>query len=93
MGIQAIKPTLIKPERIPTPQCSIVVDDPSHWKGWRSQRYERLRPQFDPKLCQHESSFKIDGKYYCRAHAGQITLKMWCDGLLVSSATEDPSHG
>lgn len=83
MGIQAIKPQVIKSERVVTPQCCVKVDDPTHNKTWRSQRYSKLRPDFDPAYCQRESSFMIDGKTYCRPHAGQITLNMWCEGELV----------
>lgn len=83
MTITPLKPVFVKPERIATPQCCIVVDAPPHSKDWRLQRYAKMRPHFAPELCQHESSFQIDGKHYCKAHAGQIVMKKWIDGELV----------
>lgn len=85
MTIKAIKPIIIKPERVVTPQCCVKVDDPSHNKSWRAQHYTKIRPEFDSAYCQRESSFIIDGKNYCRPHAGQVTLEMFCDGRLIEA--------
>lgn len=78
-----LKPITIKPARIETPQCCVPVDPPTHAEHWRRERYKKLRPHFDPDHCQRESSFQIDGKFYCRIHAGQLSLERWLKGELV----------
>lgn len=83
--MKAIKPIRIRPVHVSTPQCCVTPDEPTRLKKWRQQRYLKLRPHFDPMLCQHESAFEIDGKNYCRAHAGQIALNKWLNGELTEA--------
>ena len=78
-----LKVRIIKPERIVTPQCSVIVPPPSHSEIWRRERYKKLRPNFDPDKCQLESSYEIKGKCYCTRHASIIALEMWITGELV----------
>lgn len=85
--IGTVKPQVIKPARVVTPQCCVEVDPPTHAQMWRRDRYKKLRPQFDPDRCQHESTVEIDGKHYCTAHAGRIALDRWLKGDLVEAAT------
>jgi len=76
-----ISPLRIKaPKPVATPQCSAPVDPPSHAPAWRRERYMRLRPSYDPDCCQRDSSVVIDGKTYCRLHAGGIALDRWLRG-------------
>lgn len=80
MTIQQLKP--IKPLPVRTPQCSQVVEEAYRMQRWRQERYMQLRPDYDPLLCQQQSSFTIDGQCYCRQHAGQKALAMWVEGRL-----------
>ncbi len=76
-----ISPLRIKaPKPVATPQCSAPVDPPSHAPEWRKERYKRLRPSYNPDCCQRDSSIVIDGKTYCRLHAGGIALDRWLRG-------------
>jgi hypothetical protein len=77
-----LKPPRIKPERVPTVQCCVVPEDTARLSEWRQKRYKKFRPEFDPMLCQRESVVIIEGKPYCRPHAGQLALKYWLDGKL-----------
>lgn len=81
--ISQIKPKIIKPDPIITPQCSAAVDPPTKASMWRRDRYKKLRPTFDPDRCQRESSIEINGKPYCRIHAGGLALDKWLSGKLV----------
>lgn len=89
MTIRQLKPIVIKPESVQTPQCCVRVEEPVGSRGWRKERYMRLRPGLDPDLCQHSSVFEIDGYFYCRMHAGQKTLEMWREGRLVLADRQD----
>lgn len=84
--IDEIKAKVIRPEPLHTPQCSAPVEPPTHATMWRRDRYIRLRPHMDPDRCQRESTIEIDGKPYCRLHAGGIALDRWLGGKL-SEAT------
>lgn len=84
--IGEIKPKVIKPEPLHTPQCTMPVDPPTHATMWRRDRYKRLRPSFDPDRCQRESTIEIDGKPYCRLHAGGLALERWLRGELLEPA-------
>lgn len=83
--ITQIKPKVIKYEPLHTPQCSADVDPPTHANMWRRDRYKKLRPTFDPDKCQRESTIEIDGKPYCRLHAGGLALDKWLNGKLVEN--------
>ncbi|MER9176202.1 hypothetical protein NKH72_21740 [Mesorhizobium sp. M0955] len=83
MTVSVLKPKIIKPERVVTPQCCAEVEPPTHATMWRRDRYKKLRPQFDPDRCQRESTLDIEGKPYCRIHAGQLALDRWLSGELV----------
>lgn len=91
MKAEILKPQYVRPEPVRTPQCEVEVQGPS-WLGnteWRKQRYSKLRPQFDPKKCQHESVFKLDGKHFCKSHAGIYALEKWMKGELVAKEVID----
>lgn len=82
--IARLKPLRVKPARIIAPQCSAEPEfDTPRNKEWRQERYKKLRPTYDPKLCQRESTVEIDGKPYCSSHGGSIALKKWLRGDLV----------
>jgi hypothetical protein len=81
--ISAVKPVITKPARVVTPQCCVDIDDTIRLQQWRQDRYKRLRPKFDPLLCQHESTVEIDGKHYCTGHGGKVALCKWLKGELV----------
>jgi hypothetical protein len=85
MPIGEIKIKVIRPEPVHTPQCCMKVDPPTHANMWRRDRYKTLRPTFDPDLCQRESTVRIDGKPYCRIHAGGIALDRWIKGKLIEA--------
>lgn len=82
MSVTVLKPRVVKPEPVSTPQCCVKVKPPTHAPMWRRNRYESLRPSFDASLCQRESVVEIDGKHYCRIHAGQRALEKWVNGEL-----------
>ncbi|MBA8881661.1 hypothetical protein [Phyllobacterium myrsinacearum] len=82
MSLTVLKPVVIKPAPVQTPQCCIEVPAPGHNQTWRN-RYRNKRPHLDPDLCQHASTVKIDGKHYCTPHAGQLALKKWLAGELI----------
>jgi hypothetical protein len=63
---------------LPGPQCSEIVAPPTHNLEYRSQK---LRGNTD--CCQRSSAVEIDGRHYCRLHAGKIALARWVDGRLV----------
>lgn len=83
MAIARLKPFVVKPEPVKTPQCSVVVPANSHFDEWRKGRYQQLRPHMKPEQCQRESVVQIDGKHYCRIHAGKLALDLWLSGKLV----------
>ncbi|WP_316397326.1 hypothetical protein [Bradyrhizobium sp. 33ap4] len=81
--IGEIKAKIIKPARVVTPQCCAPVEPPTKATMWRRDRYLKLRPSFNPDACQRESTVEIDGKPYCRLHAGGLALDKWLKGELV----------
>lgn len=83
MTIREIKPKIIKPEPIITPQCSATVDPPTHNKAWRGNRYGAMRPEFDASKCQRQSTVMIMDKPYCRVHGALVALDLWLRGELV----------
>lgn len=85
--IKTLKPMLIKPAPVTTPQCCVPVAPPTRATMWRRERYKTLRPSFDPDRCQRESVVSVNGKHYCRIHAGVIALELWLSGDLI----ENPS--
>lgn len=80
-----LKPKIIKPARVVTPQCCIEIDPPLHAPEWRKNRYSKLRPSYDPTLCQHPSVLEYQGKHYCGRHAGVLALDLWVSGKLVEA--------
>lgn len=84
--IETLKPVVIKPARIVTPQCSAVIPADSRFEQWRKGRYSRLRPHMNAECCQRESIVQIDGKPYCRLHAGGMALEKWLSGELVTKS-------
>lgn len=88
MTIKRLKELRSQPERTVTPQCCVKIEETEYLKRekWRQNRYMKLRPHFDPELCQRESTVNIDGKYYCHPHAGQLALKWWLEGKLKQKA-------
>lgn len=83
MTIKPLKAISIKPERTVTPQCTAVIPADTRFEQWRKERYRQLRPAMDPDRCQRESVVELDGKPYCRLHAGGIALQLWINGALV----------
>ncbi len=71
MRIKELKP------RIPTipalPQCSAKIDDPIKRRGWRQQYYEK-RTDIDSTRCVRNSTIELNGRPYCRLHAGSIAI-------------------
>ena len=61
--------------RCESPLTSILTP---HMAEWREQRYGKRS-----KLCRRISAYEIDGKQYCRMHAGEIALDMWSRGELA----------
>lgn len=80
--MKRLKPTIIRPKQQATPQCCVEVEPPTKATMWRRERYVRLRPDYNPDLCQKPSTIEIDGKCYCMAHAGKIALEKWIVGDL-----------
>lgn len=89
--ISTLKPIVVKPERVVTPQCSAVIPADTRFEEWRKGRYQRLRPHLDHTRCQRESVVQIEGKPYCRLHAGGLALDRWLKGDLVlkNNQTQD----
>jgi len=59
-----------------TPQCCVMVNDSSYSQYALARRHERLaQHNFEPGRCTRPSSYEIDGKSYCTAHAGKVALK------------------
>lgn len=85
MTISKLKPVIIKPERIATPQCCATADANPREAGWRQLHYSKRRPHFDSAKCQRESFVEIDGQPYCRVHASKIALEMWLTGKLIKN--------
>ena len=58
-----------------TPQCCVEVKETEYQErmNWRRLHYGR-NPRKDPMLCQRKATFQIDGKPYCRGHAGEVCL-------------------
>lgn len=70
--------------KVPMPplveQCQASPDVTStRLTEWRQQRYREMHPGFDPMKCQRHATIKIDGKNYCRPHAGQLALQILLD--------------
>lgn len=95
MPIERVKPIITKLPPVQTPQCCVVAEETKSQRdsGWRKRRYTELRPNFDPLRCQRESVVVIDGKYYCRPHAGMLALKWWLEGKLVQKVEEQTHQG
>ncbi len=70
--IKVLKPLVPKPDA--TPQCCVKVDPPWRNSSWRKERYGG--EENDYNRCQRNSTVQIDGKYYCRLHAGQVALSI-----------------
>jgi len=87
MTIRILREPVIRPEPVSTPQCSMVVYTAGHDAAWRERWYGQRRPGADPKRCQHDSNVTIDGKPYCRRHAGALALERWLKGDLVEKST------
>lgn len=60
------------------PQCCVktvfVETGSDHWKARRRRRSETMG--YDASLCQRKSSFLINRKPYCIAHAGLEALRL-----------------
>jgi hypothetical protein len=82
MTLSAVKPIVVKPARVVTPQCCVEIPANTHHERWRQERYAKMRPHWKPTHCQHESTVEIDGLHYCTAHAGKIALDRWLSGKL-----------
>ena len=78
MIVQRIKPLRVQP--VTTPQCCVKVTDftPQQWnKEYLKRRTKKCEDKgYDPKCCQQQASYEIDGKHYCTKHAGQIALNI-----------------
>ncbi len=85
MSFREVKPLLVKPPRVVTPQCCVEPDDTDRMRRWRQERFKKLRPDMDPQKCQRESVVQIDGKYYCANHGGKVALKKWLRGELIEA--------
>jgi len=81
--LTTLKLFVIKPERVVTPQCITVIPADTRFEEWRKGRYQKLRSHLDASRCQRESVVTIDGKPYCRLHAGGVALDKWLAGELV----------
>lgn len=91
MKAEVLKPQVVRPAVVHTPQCCVEIRE-TEWlsrSDWRRERYSKLRPHFDPALCQHESVFLLDGKHYCKSHAGIYALEKWMKGELVAKEVEN----
>lgn len=63
------------PKRAPMgPQCTAVTNTDIRQQTRMRERYMRLRPEYDPELCQRQASVTVDGKPMCKIHAGRIAL-------------------
>lgn len=84
--MKVLKPLIVKPEPVSTPQCCVEVTPPTHAPHWRRDRYKITRPSFNPDRCQRESLLEYEGKNYCKIHAGQLALEMWLSGKLKEAS-------
>lgn len=91
MQSERLKPVVVRPVVVHTPQCEAVIKK-TEWlsrEEWRKKRYSKIRPHFDPLKCQHESVFKLDGKHFCKSHAGIYALEKWMKGELVAKEVKN----
>lgn len=73
------------PPAIPkTPRCEAVVSKNNTFEAdWRVNRYgDRHETGEDPMRCIRPSVVELDGKNYCRLHAGHLCLDMYLQGKL-----------
>lgn len=83
MIIKVLKPRL--PKTPLTPQCSVVIEETHNPPIPRDIRRKRVASYgMDVGCCARRSSHVIDGKHYCRLHAGQEALRRWEAGDLVT---------
>lgn len=59
MTARALKPVVIRPARVVTPQCVVEVSTAGHDAEWRQRWYGKRHPDKDPMRCQHESAVEI----------------------------------
>lgn len=43
---------------------------------YKERRARSLKQTTDKNLCGRRSAYKLEGKCYCRVHAGQVALKI-----------------
>ncbi len=57
-------------------QCSAYTGDQSGLNSpfWRNRVERCMKMGFDPRLCTRGAGIEIDGKPYCRLHAGAIAI-------------------
>lgn len=66
-------------QTVQLPRCDAITSaEPGHAQQWRTKRFG------DPVRCSRGSVVKLDGKHYCRIHAGFAVLELYLAGKLVS---------
>ena len=63
------------------PQCSVVNGSNAYNAAYLKRRAERLVERgYDPTRCSAQGSVEIDGRPYCKRHAGIVALNILLDG-------------
>lgn len=74
-----------KPE---TPPCdAMVADTTEHGRAWRRMKNEGT-PRGELQCCR-DAVVELDGKHYCRIHAGFVALDMYLNGRLVPAPPKE----
>lgn len=74
------------PQAVPVMiQCEETVLPPTHDNDWRRRNYKGPYPD----NCRRMSAVEIDGRHYCRLHAGGIALERWLSGRLREVEEDD----
>lgn len=69
--IRDLKP---RTELFEYPQCCVTVAAPVRNPDWRKEYYAG-KPN-DYTKCQRPATIELDGKFYCRPHAGWVALRI-----------------
>lgn len=75
MKVEEVRPK--NPPYTRLPQCSAPVPMESHWSPtWLTNHKEQMqRIGYDPNRCSRGGTVKVDGKPFCRQHAGTIAVE------------------
>lgn len=82
MPILRLRPAREDPPMI---QCEATVLPPTHDNDWRRRNYQGPYPDH----CRRMSAITIDGRSYCRLHAGGLALEKWLSGQLREVESDD----